>query len=75
MKVERLRPTVLRITMHVYEVAALMSAARWIAGGAQGEVPEELRGQLGEIVDRYDSGLQRQEDGAGWDDSPHPSPG
>lgn len=64
MKIERLSPTVLRITMHVYETAALMSAARWITGGARGEVPEALRVQLDEILVRYESVLEH-EDGAG----------
>jgi len=63
-KIERLSPTVLRITMHVYETAALMAAARWIAGGARGDVPEALREQLDEILVRYEAVLEH-EDGAG----------
>lgn len=62
MKIERPRPTVLRVEMHVYEMAALMSAARWIAGGAQGEVPDEMRDQLREIVDGYDADLDKDDE-------------
>lgn len=59
MKIERLRPTVLRITMHVYETAALMSAARWIADGARGDVPDGMREHLQELVASYDDAMER----------------
>lgn len=62
MKIERPRPTVLRITLHVYEMAALVSAARWIADGARGEVPDGLREQLERVLDSYETALQNSGD-------------
>jgi hypothetical protein len=54
MKIERLKPTVLRITLHSYELAALISAVRWVIHGAKGELPEGAITQLKKILDNYD---------------------
>jgi hypothetical protein len=55
MTIEQLKPTVLRITLHTYEIAALVSAARWVTEGAKGELPEEAVEQIRDVLDRYDS--------------------
>jgi len=55
MTIEKLKPTVLRITLHTYEIAALVSAARWVTDGAKGELPEEAIKQIGNVLDNYDS--------------------
>ena len=52
MKVERVRPSVLRITLHVYELAALLAAARWAV--ERGELPEESVEQLRQVLASYD---------------------
>jgi|GEM_PF-2867468 len=54
MKIEQLKPTVLRITLHNYEIAALVSAARWVTDGANGELPEEAVEQIRDVLDNYD---------------------
>lgn len=55
MTIEQLKPTVLRITLHTYEIAALVSAARWVTDGAKGELPEEAVEQIRNVLDNYDS--------------------
>jgi len=55
MTIEQLKPTVLRITLHTYEIAALISAARWVTEGAKGELPEEAVEQIRNVLDSYDS--------------------
>lgn len=54
MRLERIRPTVLRATLHVHELAALMTAVRTVVDGAPEEVPQEARGQLRTLLEDYD---------------------
>jgi hypothetical protein len=59
MQLERVRPTAWRVTLHPLELAALISAARWVDDGAQGELPPEARRQLRAVLERYDAALRR----------------
>jgi hypothetical protein len=59
MTVERLRPTVLRVTLHAYELSALVAAARWVAEGAEGELPKEAVDQLRQVLGNYDAEVRR----------------
>ena len=61
MHIERLRPTVLRVTLHAYELAALTAAARWVADGAQGELKPEIRERLDGVLAGYDEALRTAE--------------
>lgn len=54
MKVERVRPSVLRLTLHAYELAALIAAARWAAEKGDGELPAESVEQLRQVLGSYD---------------------
>ena len=58
MQIERVRPTVLRVTLHAYEMAALTAAARWVADGAEGELSPEIRERLDDVLAGYDSALR-----------------
>ncbi len=58
MQIERLRPTVLRVTLHAYELATLAAAARWAADGAEGELNPEVREQLDDVLAGYDEALR-----------------
>lgn len=59
MKLERERPTVWRVTLHPLELAALISAARWVESGAVGEPPSEARTQLRSVLESYDHAIAR----------------
>ncbi len=59
MKVERIRPTVLRVTLHAYELAALIAAARWVVEGTEGELPKESRDQIQQVLESYDLEVRR----------------
>ncbi|MER5466909.1 hypothetical protein ABT010_41150 [Streptomyces sp. NPDC002668] len=54
MELERVRSTVLRGTFHVYELAALVAAARYVTKSAPSEVPAESLEQLRRLLDDYD---------------------
>ena len=54
MKVERVRPSVLRLTLHAYELAALVAASRWAAEKGDGELPAESVEQLRQVLASYD---------------------
>lgn len=59
MELNRVRPTVLRVTLHAYELAGLMAAARYVVDSAPSEVPESAREQLRGLLADYDEGLRR----------------
>ena len=54
MQLERVRPTVLRLTLHAYELAALIAAARLVAHKGEEELPEEAAEQLRQVLASYD---------------------
>jgi hypothetical protein len=53
-KLERVRPTVLRATFHAHELAALIAAVRYVADKAPADVPAESVGQLRQLLGDYD---------------------
>ena len=54
MKLERVRPTVLRATFHAHELAALIAAVRYVADQAPADVPAESVAQLRQLLADYD---------------------
>jgi hypothetical protein len=75
MELERLRPTVLRVTLHAYELAALTAAARYVVETAPQEVPEAARGQLRELLAEYDAKLRALSGTAVPEHRPDQAPG
>jgi hypothetical protein len=59
MQLERVRPMVIRMTLHAYEATALITAARWVAEGAKDELPDEAIEHLREVLASYDDALSR----------------
>lgn len=59
MKVEHLRSPTYRITLQRYELAAVISALRWVVDGAEGELPEGARKQLSQILTDYDAEMEQ----------------
>lgn len=55
MQIERIRPTVFQVTLHMSELAALIAAARWVAEGAQGELPDDAVNQIRQVLAKYDA--------------------
>lgn len=61
MRIEQIRPRVLRVTLHAVELSTLVAAARWVAEGAEGALPEQARDQLRRVLDSYDAETRRSE--------------
>lgn len=59
MKVERVRGPVLTVTAHAYELAALVSGARWALDHGHGQLPREAEEQLADVLAAYDAELGR----------------
>lgn len=59
MKLQRISPTVFHLTLHAYELAALVSGARWIVEGAEGELEPEALSQLRQVLASYDAESRR----------------
>jgi len=53
-KLERVRLTVLRATLHAYELAALIAAVRYVADLAPADIPAESVRQLRQLLGDYD---------------------
>jgi hypothetical protein len=65
MVIRRVRPTTFQVTLHAYELAALVAAARMIVQGsadASKTVSEDARLQLESILADYDQAFQRIQD-------------
>jgi hypothetical protein len=58
-RLERVRADVLQVTLHAYELVALMATARWACDGAKGELPPESVQQLRQVLDTYDAERDR----------------
>lgn len=59
MRLERIRPTVLRMVLHAHELATLMTAARCVAESSPADVPESAREELRALLRDYDQQLRR----------------
>jgi hypothetical protein len=59
-KIERMRPAVLQVTLSAYELAAVMAAARWVVEGAQGELAPEAVEPLRQVLASYDAAVRPQ---------------
>ena len=58
---ERVRQSVLRLTLHAYELAALIAAARLVAQKGEEELPQEAAEQLRRVLASYDEATRRQD--------------
>ncbi|KGO90849.1 hypothetical protein [Flavobacterium suncheonense] len=54
MHIEKKNNLVFHITLSGYELATLISSARWVAEGAKGRLTEEAVSQLKQVVSNYD---------------------
>lgn len=59
MKLDQPSPSQVRLTLHVYELATLISAARWAAEGGDGELAPEARESLVRLLSDYEAALAR----------------
>ncbi len=63
MKLERISPGLVCITLHVYELASLTAAARWALEGGRGELAVEARDQLAGVLESYERAVGELGDG------------
>jgi predicted DNA-binding transcriptional regulator YafY len=61
MNIKRIQSNVFNLTLHSFELAALVAAARWVSEGSQGELPAMARAQLQNVIENYDAERQRLE--------------
>ena len=61
MRIEKGNPNIFRITLSGYELAALISSARWVAEGAKGEVSTEAINNINQVLQSYDDETQKFE--------------
>ena len=59
MHIEKKNNLVFHITLSGYELATLISSARWVAEGAKGELTAEAIQQLKQVVSNYDKAADK----------------
>ena len=59
MTVEQLRPTLFRVTLHAYELSALVAGARWAV--EHGDLPADARKQLVDVLEQFDTERNHRE--------------
>jgi hypothetical protein len=53
-KIRRVRPAVLQVTLHAAELSSLVAAARWAFEGEPGALPPDARDHLRQVLASYD---------------------
>ena len=59
MHIEKKRSLIYHLTISGYELATLISLARWVAEGAEGELTPEALCQLKQVVSNYDRAAEQ----------------
>jgi len=59
MQIEKRRNLVFHLTLSGYELATLISLARWVTQGAKGELTAEAISNLKQVLANYDSATER----------------
>lgn len=67
MKLERISPGQVRITLHVHELASLTAAARWALEGGHGELAVEAQDQLTAVMASYERAVGELDGGRALD--------
>ncbi|MEP0134277.1 MAG: hypothetical protein ABJJ25_08610 [Eudoraea sp.] len=55
MQIKKEQRNIFQITLTGYELATLISSARWIAEGAKGELTSEATNNLKQLLNNYDN--------------------
>ena len=55
MQIKKGQRNIFQITLSGYELATLISSARWVVDGAKGELTLEATNNLKQLLDNYDS--------------------
>ena len=55
MRIDQLRPAVFQVTLHAYELSALVAGARWAT--ENGDLPAEAQEQIEAVLADYDAEL------------------
>ncbi len=63
MRLEQLRPTAWRVTLHPLELATVISTLRWVTEGAEGELPTGAIDRLQRVLHDYDTAVAMSTDG------------
>ncbi len=59
MQIKKGQRNIFQITLTGYELATLISSARWIVDGAKGELTLEAAKNLKQLLDNYDNATKR----------------
>lgn len=57
MQIEQRRPTVVELTLHTYQLSALVAGARWAA--KHEELPTDAQERLENVLEDYEAALRK----------------
>lgn len=59
MHIEKKSNLIFHITLSGYELATLISSARWVAEGAKGELTDDAIHQIQQVISNYDKAASK----------------
>lgn len=59
MRIEKERNSMFHLILSGYELAAMISSARWVAEGAKGELDSEAVSHLKQVLSSYDKAASK----------------
>lgn len=59
MRIEKGRNNIFQLTLSGYELATLISSARWAAEGGKGELTNDAVNQLKKVLENYDNSVNK----------------
>lgn len=59
MQIEKKQRNIFQITLTGYELATLISSARWVVDGAKGELTSEAMSNIKELLTNYDLATEK----------------
>lgn len=62
MQIKKKNAGIFQVTLSGYELAALLSSARWICDGAKGELNETAIHQLKSVIQSYDLAVKHMQE-------------
>jgi hypothetical protein len=62
MRIEKGRNNIFLLTLSGYELATLISSARWAGEGGKGELTNDAVNQLKKVLENYDNAVNKLQD-------------
>ncbi|REJ84318.1 MAG: hypothetical protein DWQ44_06685 [Bacteroidetes bacterium] len=62
MLIKEKNPGIYQVTISAYELAALISSARWICSGSEGPMDDSSKQQISRVLESYDLSMKQMKE-------------